>query len=314
MTETTSNLHHNRFIPSIDKLIADLDDTEFEALKPDIMLTFGGLIVSKKIKRFLRDFQPEQHWHIGNHTANDTFFKLNKVFDVTENQFFSALVPKVKFIKSDYNNFWLSEMVSRRERHEDYMSIIPFCDFKVFDVLLKSIPDHSQLHVGNSSAIRYTQLFDLNSTLQVFCNRGTSGIDGSTSTAIGAALASKQQTVFITGDLSFFYDSNALWNNYIPKNFRIILINNRGGGICRILPGHKNTENFDTYFETKHNLTAEHLCSMYGFKYEVANNEIELSSVLKAFYGGEEKPKLLEIFTPSIENDEILLQYFSFIK
>lgn len=314
ITETTSNLHHKRFIPSIDKLIAALNDKEFEALKPELVLTFGGLIVSKKIKKFLRDFQPKQHWHIGKHTANDTFFKLNKVFKISENEFFSNFFKKTKAIKSNYNNFWLNEMQTRREKHNEYMSIIPFSDFKAFHFLLNTIPDNSQLQVGNSSAIRYTQLFDVNPTLQVFCNRGTSGIDGSTSTAIGAALTTNKPTVFITGDLSFLYDSNALWNNYIPCNFRIIIINNNGGGIFRILPGHKNTDNFDSFFETKHKHTAKHLSKMYGFKYETAKNEEELSVVLNDFYNEINQPKILEVFTPSTINDDVLLKYFSFIK
>ena len=314
LTETTSNIHHERFIPGIDKLIAALNTKEFEALKPDILLTFGGLVVSKKIKKFLREYKPKQHWHIGEHNANDTYFVLNKVFKTSVNTFFSKFLVQTKAIQSDYNNFWLSAFKSRREKHEDYIKLMPYCDFKVFAILLKAIPRHSQFQVGNSSAIRYTQLFDLDTTIQVFCNRGTSGIDGSTSTAIGAALASPLQTTYITGDLSFLYDSNALWNNYTPNNFRIIVINNGGGGIFRILTGHKNTSNFDTFFETKHNLTAKHLCQMFGFEYATATNEKELSVHLDNFYTVGKQPKLLEVFTPGDKNDEILLNYFAKIK
>ena len=120
-------------------------------------------------------------------------------------------------------------------------------------------------------------------------------------------------TIFITGDLSFFYDSNALWNNYIPKNFKIIVINNGGGGIFRILPGEKDTKVFDTYFETKHNLTARHLSEMYGFKYQsIAENE-ELSKGITTFFQADKGPSLLEIFTPSTINDKVLLEYFKFI-
>ena len=175
---------------------------------------------------------------------------------------------------------------------------------------MQSLPNNAIVHSGNSSAIRYMQLFNINKNLQVYCNRGTSGIDGSTSTAIGAAVASKEQTILITGDLSFFYDSNALWNNYIPNNFRIILINNGGGGIFRILPGHKNTDNFDTYFETKHNLTAKQLCAMYNIAYQEANSMMNLKNELQNFYDVDRAPKLLEIFTPRENNDQILLNYF----
>jgi len=130
---------------------------------------------------------------------------------------------------------------------------------------------------------------------------------------VGAAYASKLPTVFITGDLSFFYDSNALWNNYIPKNFKVIVVNNSGGGIFRILPGEKDTQLFDTYFETKHNLSAKQLSEMYGFKYETIHAKEDLEIRLKKFFNIKEEPALLEIFTPSNVNDKVLLDYFKFI-
>ncbi len=314
-TETTSNLHHKEFFPGIDKMIAPLDEEEFELLKPDLLLTFGGMVVSKKIKAFLRQHKPKHHWHVDLFKANDTFFCLEKHIKLTPNTFFEAFFPMVEFhAKSSYKSTWMEVRHQRRKMHDTYLKTIPFSDFTVFNTVLKSIPKQSQLQVGNSSAIRYTQLFQLRKDITIFCNRGTSGIDGSTSTAIGAAVASPQRTTFITGDLSFFYDSNALWNNYIPNNFRIILINNQGGGIFRILPGHKNTDNFDLYFETKHNLTAVQLCQMFGIEYSEASSQDDLNSVLDVFYNPSDRPKLLEVYTPSEINDEILLNYFNFIK
>ena len=314
-TETTSNLHHKSFFPSIDQIIAPLTDTEQQLLRPDILITFGGLIVSKKIKALLRKNKPKQHWHIDLKKANDTFFCLKKHIETTPNTFFETLLPQITHhIKSDYQTIWHAVKEKRLKKHAEYLKSIPFSDFMVFNTVLKSIPKHIVLQVSNSSAIRYTQLFEINNTIEVYCNRGTSGIDGSTSTAIGSAVVQPKQVTFITGDLSFFYDSNALWNNYIPNNFRIIVINNRGGGIFRILPGHKNTENFDTYFETLHDLTAEHLCSMYGIQYAAVFNNMELEDHLKSFYKKDEYPKLLEVFTPQHINDEVLLDYFEYIK
>ncbi|MDO5980842.1 2-succinyl-5-enolpyruvyl-6-hydroxy-3-cyclohexene-1-carboxylate synthase [Flavivirga spongiicola] len=312
-TETTSNLHHDTFFPSIDKLIAPLKSEDFGKLQPDILLTFGGLIVSKKVKAFLRAYRPQQHWHIDLKKANDTFFCLNNFVKTTPNYFFSKFLPQIKSIKSDYNSYWSHIKASRRVKHNNYLNSIDFSDLKAFDVILNSIPGDTILQLGNSSTVRYAQLFDLNKTLEVFCNRGTSGIDGCTATAIGSAVANKKQTTLITGDLSFIYDSNALWNNYIPDNFRIIVINNQGGGIFRILPGHKNTENFDTYFETNHHLTAEHLCNMYGLKYESVSDEAALKTSLNSFYSEGNQPKLLEVFTPKNLNDEVLLNYFKYI-
>ena len=314
-TETTSNLHHYSFFPSIDQIIAPLSEAEQKELQPDVLITFGGLIVSKKIKNLLRKNTGMQHWHIDIKKANDTFFCLSKHIECTPNRFFKSFTSKTdKDLTSDYKARWTAVKQNRLKKHDQYLKGIPFSDFTFFNVVLKSIPSNTVLQVSNSSAIRYTQLFELNKTVEVFCNRGTSGIDGSTSTAIGSAVAHTKQTTFITGDLSFLYDSNALWNNYIPNNFRIIVINNRGGGIFRILPGHKNTENFDTYFETNHHLTAEHLCTMYGLKYETASNAEELQDRLTSFYKNDRQPQLLEVFTPQRINDEILLNYFKFIK
>ena len=315
LTESTSNLHHPSFFNSIDQLIAPLSEPEQKQLQPDILVTFGGLIVSKKIKQFLRKYKPEQHWHIDEKDANNTFFCLNNHIETTPNFFFSEFLPKVIPNKaSDYNSFWTAIKQLRLEKHGEYLKTIPFSDFTVFNAVLKSISKDAVLQVGNSSAIRYTQLFNLGASLEVFCNRGTSGIDGSTSTAIGSAVANTKATIFITGDLSFFYDSNALWNNYIPENFRIIVVNNQGGGIFRILPGHKNTENFDTYFETQHSHTAEHLCKMYHLEYNAVSNALDLKDKLDSFYKIGEQPKLLEVFTPKGINDEVLLNYFKNLK
>lgn len=314
-TETTSNLHHESFFSSIDQMISPLSEEDKKALQPDILLSFGGLIVSKKIKTFLRKYQPKIHWHIDEKMANDTFFCLSNHIEVTPNQFFSTFIPKIThYVKSNYADVWKAVKQNRLEKHEAYLKTIPFSDFKVFEILFKNIPDNHVLQIGNSSAIRYSQLFNINKTLEVFCNRGTSGIDGSTSTAIGCAVVNEKPTTLITGDLSFLYDSNGLWNNYIPNNFRIIVVNNQGGGIFRILPGHKNTDNFETFFETTHNLDARHLCRMYGISYKSVNKEKPLEYYLKEFFEAGDRPKLLEIFTPKDTNDEVLLNYFESLK
>lgn len=314
-TETTSNLHHKDFFPNIDKIISPLNDNEYKQLQPDILITFGGLLVSKKIKAFLRKYQPKEHWHIDVNKANDTFFCLKKHIKTTANTFFSELLPKLSNCsKSEYRTKWKAVDDYRNKKHQEFLNQIEYSDFTVYDKIFKNLPRHSALQLSNSSTIRYSQLFHLNETIEVHCNRGTSGIDGSSSTAIGFAVSSQKQTTLVTGDLSFFYDSNALWNNYIPTSFRIILINNSGGGIFRILPGHKNTANFDRFFETKHNLTAKQLSDMYGFEYYSATNNNEVESTLSTFFEKSETPRLLEIFTPRTVNDKILLEYFNFIK
>ena len=310
MTETTSNLHHPTFLNNIDTIITPFTNKEFKDLQPDILITFGGMVVSKRIKAFLRQYTPTHHWHIDTLRAYNTFGCLTHHFKANPNLFFNQFLRFTIPIESDYRSTYQDIAALRARKHQEYLAKIPFSDFKAFEKIIPSLPKNSMLQVSNSSAIRYAQLIDIDSSIEVFCNRGTSGIDGSTSTAIGAAVANEKPTVLIAGDIGFLYDSNALWNEYTPKNFKIILINNGGGGIFRILPGHTETPVFNQFFETSHCLTAEQLAKMYGFEYRIASNETDLESSLKGLYAQNDKPSILEIFTPTRENDKILLQYF----
>lgn len=318
MTETTSNLHHPSFFVSIDSIVAPLERSDnkeelFGALRPDVLLTFGGLIVSKKIKAFLRQYKPKHHWHVDLKKANDTFFNLTHHFKMHPNTFFELFLPKVEKVPSDYFSFWNFRREHYESKRKEYLQQIPFSDMLAFEKVLRRIPEEYQLQLANSSTVRYAQLFDLNPSLRVFCNRGTSGIDGSLSTAVGAAIYYESPTILITGDLSFLYDSNGLWNGYVRPDFRIIVINNSGGGIFRILPGHRETSNFKTFFETPHKLQISHLCEMYGFDFFSVDESEGLEEALDNFYEISDKPKLLEIKTPPTINDQILLQYFDFI-
>ncbi len=313
LTETTSNLHGTNFINSIDKLIMPISDKEFEGLKPDLLLTFGGMIISKKIKKLLRTYPPGVHWHVDQKKAMDTYFALSEHLQIAPINFFIQLDKGAKRTNSSYQKQWLELKELRAKAHTDFMSQCSYSDLTVFETILSSLPDEIQLQLGNSSVVRYAQLFDLNPRLQVYCNRGTSGIDGSTSTAIGAAFVHSEQTVFITGDLSFFYDSNALWNAYIPKNFRILLINNAGGGIFRFIEGPQSTDSLE-YFETPHSLRAEKLCELYHISYSRANTHKELTEILAEFYTEGDQPKLLEVVTPREENDQVLKAYFKALK
>ncbi|WP_296682332.1 2-succinyl-5-enolpyruvyl-6-hydroxy-3-cyclohexene-1-carboxylic-acid synthase [Flavobacterium sp.] len=310
LTETTSNVHHPSFIANIDTIITPFTTEDFENFQPEILVTFGGMIVSKRIKAFLRKYQPKHHWHIDTLRAYDTFGVLSHHFEVNPQVFFNQFIPLTKAIASDYTQRLDHVKQIRKAKHDNYLSTIPFSDFKVFEQLIPQLPKNSQLQISNSSAIRYAQLIPIDASIEVYCNRGTSGIDGATSTAIGAAVANQKQTTFITGDVGFLYDTNALWNNYIPKNFKIILINNGGGGIFRILPGHQETPVFNTFFETSHCLTAEHLAKMYGFDYTTASDENSVDKALTRLFAINDQPALLEIFTPTRENDTILLNYF----
>ncbi|MCX6184717.1 MAG: thiamine pyrophosphate-dependent enzyme, partial [Flavobacterium sp.] len=310
--ENTSNVHHPSFISSIDSLITAFKTTEFEIFKPEILVTLGGMIVSKRVKAFLRKYPAKMHWHIDLLRAYDTFGYLTNHFKVNPTEFFTPLLNL--HTPSDYKHSANAIQQYRAAKQEAFMRNLPFCDLKAFDHILPNIPNGWQLQLSNSSAIRYAQLVANNPTVSVFCNRGTSGIDGSTSTAIGAAVGSQKPTLLISGDIGFFYDSNALWNAYIPKNFKIILLNNGGGGIFRILPGHQENELFHTYFETAHCYTAQHLAAMYGFEYLTASSDESLSEACSQLWQQNDKPVVLEVFTPTIANDGYLSDYFAAIQ
>lgn len=310
LTETTSNLHDETFINNIDTIITPFTAEDFAHFQPEILVTFGGMVVSKRIKAFLRKYKPKEHWHIDPFRAYDTFGALTHHFKTEPNLFFEQFMPLSQNVESSYKSEIDAVKKLRQIKQDIYLSKIPFSDFKAFELIMPHLPQNSMLQISNSSPIRYAQLIDIDSSINVFCNRGTSGIDGSSSTAIGAAFASSQQTVLITGDISFLYDSNALWNQYIPKNFKIILVNNGGGGIFRILPGHEETPVFNRYFETSHCFTGEHLAKMFQFNYYTASNETNLLENLNTFFSANDKPAILEVFTPTLLNDGILLQFF----
>ena len=311
MTESTSNLHQESFLNKIDVIITPFSNEDFENFKPDLLITIGGMLVSKRIKSFLRKYQPLHHWHIDPLRAYDTFGCLTQHFKSKPESFFKEIL-NLKSVPYNYKKQFLDIKKNRDQSHQTFLANAPYSDLKVFEILLNKIPEAYDLQISNSSSIRYTQLFDLKPNQAVYCNRGTSGIDGSTSTAIGAAVGSKKPTLLITGDLSFFYDSNALWNNYIPQNFKIIVINNSGGGIFRILPGHQESPLFSKFFETVHELTAEHLAKMYSFQYFKANDVEQLRLNLDQFLLAN-TPSILEIFTPTTVNDHVLKDYFRFL-
>ncbi|PRP66885.1 2-succinyl-5-enolpyruvyl-6-hydroxy-3-cyclohexene-1-carboxylic-acid synthase [Nonlabens agnitus] len=314
MSEVSSNIVHENIVWGIDTLIApiEFDDDQIAALQPDMVVTIGGMIVSKKIKQYLRRFETNIHYHIGKRRAYDTFFKLAAHIKIAPRKWLHSLPVQTQ--PSTYQEQWLHHFKDYLSKRPAYFEKIGWSDMKVFELLFEHLPDDIVLQLGNSSTIRYAQLFKMNATHRIFSNRGTSGIDGCTSTAIGAAVGSGMPTVLITGDLSFFYDSNGLWNNYIPKNFKIILINNSGGGIFRILPGEKQEVYFSTYFETTHHLDASHLCAMHGFGYTKIDEEFAFAKAYQQFIHTNTAPQLLEIQTPREINDKILLDYFKFLR
>lgn len=313
LTETTSNLHGDKIVPSIDVFLEGLTKKQKEVLQPELLLTFGGLVVSKKIKNFLRNYPPVLHWHVDEHTALDTYHVMSSYFKTSAQEFLSNLLTAPLKVKTNYQELFWSFYQTKCKRRNEFTHQMPYSDFGVYKRIFSRLPEQLNLQLSNSATIRYAQLFELPKSVSVFCNRGTSGIDGSTSTAIGASLTTDRQTLLVTGDLSFFYDSNALWNNYVPNNFRIIVVNNGGGGIFRIIPGPKTAKASAEYFETQHKLNASYLADMFGFIYTSVDNYESLDEALSEFYFDAGFPKILEIFTPTELNEQQLHAFFKHV-
>src|SRR5690606_34455938 len=209
---------------------------------------------------FLRRHRPQMHWKVGfDFPEMNTYEALTDVFQVTDGAFIQAMLDQRKETQvTNFGAMWKQRDFMAQERAQMFLDQAPYSDLKLFELLLDYIPDGSHFHMANSSVVRYCQLFDPVSTIRYFSNRGTSGIDGSVSTAVGAAMAHPEAMhVLITGDVSFFYDSNALWNNYAIPNLRIFLINNGGGGIFNVIPGPRSSKQNKAYFEARHEHSAE---------------------------------------------------------
>ncbi len=319
LVENTSNLTHSAFIHCIDRTLEGITDSDIQKFNPDLLITIGGAIVSKRIKQFLRKAGVKNHWKVGfEFPEMDTYNALTNSFEVNTATFFGHILsitcePK----NSTFGAHWKQMDYISQDKIKTFFQTIPYSDLSVFETILDYIPEDSFLHMGNSSVVRYCQLFDPIKSITYFSNRGTSGIDGCTSTACGIALMSASKcNVLITGDVSFFYDSNALWSNHLPSNLRIILINNGGGGIFKIIPGPDSTAQSETFFEAKHEFKAEYICKAFGVHYTRVQTVQEIESEMEHFYLQAEdgKPKLLEISTPSDVNPIVLKDFFNTIR
>jgi 2-succinyl-5-enolpyruvyl-6-hydroxy-3-cyclohexene-1-carboxylate synthase len=317
LSETTSNLNHACDCPCIDKVISSIRPEEFEDFKPEILVTFGGHVVSRMVKDFLRNNKPLEHWYIDPVDYKmDTYQCLTSGVRTEPFIFFSQLQNVIKPKKSTYKQSWLKRGNEIELKHKEFIENAKYSDLKVFETILKSIPDGSHVQLGNSTPVRYAQLFNPQKNLTYHSNRGTSGIDGTVSTAAGACFASNKLTTLIVGDIGFLYDSNGLMNNYLSRKLRIIIINNSGGGIFRFISGPEETGHLQEFFEARHNWTAEHIAGTFNVAYLKARTLAELESALHLFYDPNhfEKPALLEIFTPNKKNGVILKEYFNYLK
>ena len=166
----------------------------------------------------------------------------------------------------------------------------------------------SAIHYANSTAIRLANIFARHS---VYCNRGVNGIEGSLSTAAGYSCVTDHLVFCVIGDLSFFYDQNALWNQNLRGNLRILLLNNGKGGIFHMLPGLGESPARDRLVAAEHDTRAEGICHQHHVDYRKAEDMQQMQMGIDWLLQTESnRPLLLEVMTSATEDERVLKAYY----
>ncbi len=302
----------NQTVPGIpvknfDTALYARSEEQMMQMAPELLITYGGHIISKRLKKFLRQHPPKEHWHVSpDGEVTDLYSSLTTVIEMDPFEFLEKIANFLENRTPEYPRIW-----------EDYCKAVPepefaYSEMSAVGTLIKSLPEASVLHLANSSVVRYAQLYAVSPTVEVCCNRGTSGIEGSLSTAVGYAVASDKLNFVAIGDLSFFYDMNALWNANIGSNLRILLLNNGGGEIFHTLPGFDVSESSQKFITAVHKTSAKGWAEERGFLYLRAENGGQLAEAMQSFTCPEtaEQPVLLEVFTDKGEDTRMLKSYY----
>ena len=313
LTETISNMRSPRFISAIDRTLIAME--EAEEYVPGLLITIGGAIVSRMVKTFLRHNKPKYQWYVGvSDVTVDCMQSLTTRIQTDAGSFLSQFADVYCKMKEDgdFANSWQALAEKGLARHCRYVQNAPWSDMKAHSVIFKKLSEQNRsimLQFSNGTTIRYAQLFGDLVKADNYCNRGVSGIDGSTSTALGASLAFYGLTVLITGDMSFGYDLSGLASRYNTKNFKIIVVNNSGGGIFRFVKSTATLPELEEYLECQRELPVKKYSDAFGFCYYEAENETELKAQLSEFLSVEQ-PAILSVKTDSVISGETLKNYF----
>lgn len=285
-----------------------------EQIRPDLLITFHKSLISKNLKLFLRQQPGLQHWHVQQTGAvADTFQALTRIVRTTPQDFFQQLSQQENPVQvaPAFTSAWFELEAQGKAVLTHFHKNSPFSEFGVCYQVLRNLPQTSLLHLANSMSVRYANLIGVadKKNVEVFANRGTSGIDGSTSTAVGAALTTDKLVMLLTGDMAFLYDRNALWHTYLPQNLRIVVLNNHGGGIFRMIEGPRNQPELRPFFETEQRQTAQKTAEDMGLQYIHVTNEAGLAAALPKFFDPAAGPQLLEVETSSPHNYAVFEAY-----
>lgn len=311
LKEAQSNIRGTspNVIGNIDATFHELRGRDEDAM-PDLVISMGGALLSRHIKAFLRT-APNRPviWSVGYQDhAVDCFKGLDTRVEMEPEDFVDALLALDCRKCGDYAELWLRASASGRT--EAFANGAPWCDLTAVRALIEASPA-IHLQVSNGTAVRYVQLFpEYERFLTIHCNRGVSGIDGCTSTAVGFSALADAPTLLLTGDMSAAYDVGALSLSQITARFKMAVLNNGGGGIFRFISSTRALPELERNFVAEPNLPLEGLAAAYGFRYFEARTLDELQEALPAFFAEAERPAILNILTPAELSADILTRYF----
>lgn len=325
LSEQLSNIPANDY-SSFDTVLASITPEELDALTPQLVITLGGHILSKRLKQFIRSANIHEHWHITpSGEVNDTFRRVTDIVKSDNRTFLEYLVATMPSSPSDAPTHTATEEDKEKKPvaasftelwkktcSQVTQPTVDFSDLYTVHAFMQAMPLEASLQVANSNSVRLAQLFTLPPTVDVFCNRGTNGIEGSLSTAVGYAAASQKPTFLLIGDLSFFYDMNGLWNRHITRHLRILLNNNGGGEIFGMLKGLNKSEALDDYIAAAHHTEAKHWASQLGVHYLSAPSQEEFDRQLPQLMDtNSNAPILMEVFTSMETNAAQIRAYYA---
>jgi 2-succinyl-5-enolpyruvyl-6-hydroxy-3-cyclohexene-1-carboxylate synthase len=304
--DITSNMQGiSKSILQADLLLNITGESDMEYFQPSLLISFGGPMVSKSLRQFLRDFEPKEHWHIDSSAnAPDTFQALTRIIQTNPLQFFRFLLENVTSLKDVFSNKYYEKWKDENEQAADGIinTLQNEQNNELYAVsrVVKYLPKDSILQLGNSMPVRLVSTITLKSNpysdyIKVFSNRGTSGIDGCLSTAVGTALSTNETVTVILGDQSFFYDRNALWNKHLPANIKIIVLNNHGGGIFKTLKGPSQQPEFTEYFIAGQPITTENTVLQHNLHYLYCDDLKKMDGFIEELYLKNDKAVVLEI-------------------
>ena len=302
-----------RYIVSDNSSIND-DEDDKTAYYPDYVIYVGDTLVSKPARRFLRNVKAPSCLITPDATdIHDPLMTLTDIVECDTDSINALLASLCDVPDTDercrFHDRWQSFLDAYAAHADAYApEYSQMATVKYFEEQLADLDIDICVHYANSSAVRLACIYAQH---YVWCNRGVNGIEGSLSTAAGFSLATNDMTVCVIGDLSFFYDQNALWNSNLRGNLRIILLNNRGGGIFRQLPGLSDSPAADDLVMASHENTAQGICTQNDIGYMSAKNMDEMQiGVVTLLTRESERPMLLEVFTDSNDDVKALEKYF----